>query len=224
MNPAAAAQSRNRTTERSVLSQMLHGLNQPLTGLQCAMEVALAAPRTVEQYAEGLRQGLELTERMRALVEALREVADFYDELPASYEASALSEITELTGLLPQAVDEMRPLAEANHVRIVLALATPASSLNVAKHSHVERAIFRLLDSTLSMAARGTELRVASGVDTGAGWLRMQWRSKEAHAALSRPELGLLIAQAWLERSGCRWERETTDDLETLTVRLPRSS
>jgi hypothetical protein len=187
------------------------------------MEVALAAPRTVEQYREGLGQGLELTERMRALVEALREVADFYDELPESSEARDLTEMWELTGLLPQAVEEMRPLAEANQVRIVLALAASASSLHGAEpNSHLARVVFRLLDSTLSMAAPGTELRVASGEDTGAGWLRVQWSAQEAHAALSRPELGLLIAQAWLERAGCAWGREATDDLETLTVRLPR--
>jgi signal transduction histidine kinase len=221
----AAARSRNTSTERSVLSQLLHGLNQPLTGLQCAMEVALAAPRTVEQYREGLRQGLELTERMRALVEALREVADFYDELPAASGIAEHPKISELMDLLPGAVDEMRPLAEANHVRIVLALSDSALSLNVVKHkSHVDRVIFRLLDSTLSMATRGTELHIAIGGDVGVGWLRMQWQAKEVRAALSRPELGLLIAQAWLEQVGCVWERESTDEAETLTVRLPRVS
>jgi hypothetical protein len=43
------------------MEQLLHGLNQPLTGLQCSMEVALAAPRTVEYYTQRLREGLELT-------------------------------------------------------------------------------------------------------------------------------------------------------------------
>ena len=228
ISAAAVARServQKTASERSVLSQLLHGLNQPLTGLRCAMEVALVSTRTVEQYAEGLRQGLELTARMRALVEALREVADFYDE-PVASATAALTEISQLTGPLPQAVDEIRPLAEANQVRIVLALSGSASSLPGAKQkSYLTRVLFRLLDSTLSMAAAGTELRVASGADTRAGWLRMQWQAKEkeAHAALSRPELGLLIAQAWLERAGCEWERETTDEEETLTVRLPRS-
>lgn len=208
-----------------MLSQLLHGLNQPLTGLQCSMEVAQAAPRTVEQYAEGLRQGLELTERMRTLVEALREVADFYDEPAASTQAAALTEISELTSLLPQTVDEIRPLAEANNVRIVLDLApSPSSFAVVEQKSSLVRVAFRLLDSTLSMAAMGTELRVASGAETSRGWLRIQWQTKEAHAALSRPELGLLIVQAGLERAGYEWRRETAGEAETLTVQRPRIS
>ena len=36
-----------KTGKRSPLGQLLHALNQPLTGLQCSMEVALAVPRTV---------------------------------------------------------------------------------------------------------------------------------------------------------------------------------
>src|SRR5271155_2287298 len=76
MIPAAAQAPQNetaleKTARRSPLGQLLHALNQPLTGLQCSMEVALAAPRTPEQYARGLREGLELTERMRTLVEAI---------------------------------------------------------------------------------------------------------------------------------------------------------
>jgi len=225
--PAAAARSRNPTSERSVLSQLLHGLNQPLTGLQCAMEVALAAPRTIEQYAEGLRQGLELTERMRALVEALREVADLYDGRDASLseiKVNGLSELASLTAPLREVADELRPLAEAGHIRIVDDLAsTPAAFAATEQKSSLARVVFRLLDATLSMAAPGTELRLASGTDSSSGWLRLQWRAKEAHAALSRPELGMLIAQAWLDGAGCEWERETRDDLERLTIRLPRS-
>ena len=77
---------------RGPLAQLLHALNQPLTGLQCSMEVALASPRTVEQYAQGLREGLELTERMRALVEAIREVADVDAVTPTDADSALDSE------------------------------------------------------------------------------------------------------------------------------------
>jgi len=71
-----AEDARRKTANRSPLAQLLHALNQPLTGLQCSMEVALGRPRTNEEYVQGLRQGLELTGRMRALVQAIREVAE----------------------------------------------------------------------------------------------------------------------------------------------------
>src|SRR5258708_36391313 len=76
MKASAAKPARESASKgRSPMEQLLHGLNQPLTGLQCSMEVALASPRSVEYYVQGLRDGLALTERMRTLVEAMREVA-----------------------------------------------------------------------------------------------------------------------------------------------------
>jgi hypothetical protein len=60
----------------SPLTHLLHALNQPLTGLQCSLELAVAGPRRTEQYIRTLREGLELSARMRLLVEAIRELTD----------------------------------------------------------------------------------------------------------------------------------------------------
>ena len=59
---------------RSPLAHLLHALNQPLTGLQCSLELALASPRRREEYVRTLREGLQLIERMRILVEGVREL------------------------------------------------------------------------------------------------------------------------------------------------------
>jgi signal transduction histidine kinase len=61
---------------RNLLAHLLHALNQPLTGLQCSLELAAASPQRREEYVRTLREGLELTGRMRILVEAIRELAD----------------------------------------------------------------------------------------------------------------------------------------------------
>ena len=58
------------------LAVLLHELNQPLTGLQCSLELATVGSHTPEQYVDTIRQGLDLVSRMRMLVEAVREVAD----------------------------------------------------------------------------------------------------------------------------------------------------
>lgn len=214
----APADVRQKAATRSPLAQLLHALNQPLTGLQCSMEVALACPRTIEQYVHGLRQGLELTERMRALVEAIREVADI------NAEQAPQIETTTLASLLPEAVDDLRPVAEAKNVRIALDFACP-SLLRVTGHQPpLYAVIFRLLDSTLSMAGAGTVLRIEGGLGTSQVWFHIQWHAEAPRSTFLRPDLGLLIAQAWLERVGATWEREVTDELETLTVRLPRIS
>jgi signal transduction histidine kinase len=219
-----------KTLGQSVLSQLLHALNQPLTGLQCSMEVALVHPRTIEQYLQGLREGLELTERMRGLVEAIREVADIEEEHKPHIE------MPELASLLRDAAEELRPVAEVKNVRIELDVAPAAlaevigdrsmeersnEERSTEERSQLARAIFRVLDSTLSLAASATVLRINSSSATSPLWLRIQWQAEARPAAFSRPELGLLVARAFLERAGAEWDREAKDNLETLRVQLP---
>jgi signal transduction histidine kinase len=217
---------------RSPLAQLLHALNQPLTGLQCSMEVALASPRTPEQYVRGLREGLELTERMRALVEAIREVTDLEEESEETEGNKTEGDKTEgnkndeaeaiqLNSVLPQIVDDLAPVAEVKNVRITLNRA-PASSLAVrAGQRKLATAVFRFLESALSLAARGSILAIEVGGGPGEAWFRVRWHAGRAALAFSRPELGLLVAQAGLEHAGGIWERERTENLETVTVRLP---
>jgi signal transduction histidine kinase len=236
MIPAAADAAAQDTAPRqtakqsrqSPLAQLLHALNQPLTGLQCSMEVALACPRSTEQYVHGLREGLELTERMRALVDAMREVAEIEGD------QTVQSETAELASLLREGVEDLKPVAEVRNVRIALDY-EGASLLQVrGQRCALARVIFRLLDSTLSLAGLGTVLRIEAGSGTSRTglsqaeisqvWIRFRWQAEAPQSTFSRPELGLLIAQTWLERLGAEWEREATDDFETLTVRLARVS
>lgn len=205
---------------RSPLAQLLHALNQPLTGLQCGMEVALARPRTPEQYAAGLRQGLELTERMRALVEAIREVADGLDENDDAKAQNGEWGTTELSAILLATVEDLKPVAESKSVSLVLEC---SSSLAVkAEPRRLTGVVFRLLESALSAAAGGSQVRIEGSAADGE-WLRVCWEADAPRSALSRPELGLLVAQAGFERSGARWERTRTGKQETLTIRLPRT-
>lgn len=200
---------------RSVLEQLLHALNQPLTGLQCSMEVALASPRTPEQYVRGLREGLELTERMRALVGAIREVAD------GEAEKEEKLETIELKTLLGEVVDDLGPVAEMKSVRITLDGSASACSAVVAGGRRLSTLLFRLLESALSLANRGSALRVEAGGAPAGAWICIRWQAERPRAGFSRPELGLLVAQAGLERAGAKWIAERSGDLETVTVQLP---
>jgi signal transduction histidine kinase len=242
--PGETAMGDDERAERSPMAQLLHALNQPLTGLQCSMEVALACPRTPEQYAQGLREGLELTERMRALVEAMREITDIEEE---KNEDKKKFKAMELTALLRETVEELRPVAEMNNVSIALDFPAASSSMVKAGGPQMAAVIFRLLDSVLSLAAPGSTLRIESGLEPNATCIRMRWQAEGPRSACSRPELGLLIAQARLQRSGAKWERarmktkiqmkmttkmhsevnhnenenENENATETLTIRLP---
>jgi len=216
---------------------LLHALNQPLTGLQCSMEVALASTRTPEQYVQGLREGLELTERMRALVEAIREVTDGEEEKDESNgkntgknNGEEEAGTTDLTVLLREVSGDLEPVAEAKQIRIVFKRA--ASCLPVkAGRRKMGTLVFRFVESALSLADEGSVVEIETGtLPEGSlpgesllaeSWIRMRWVAARPRLEFSRPELGLLIARAGWERAGGRWERERTEGRETVTVRLP---
>jgi signal transduction histidine kinase len=226
---------------RSPLAQLLHALNQPLTGLQCSMEVALAGTRTPEQYRQGLREGLVLTERMRALVEAIREVADGLDtdrldkdrldedrnEIP--------NEMTDLATILRETVNDLKPVAESKAIRMEMEFDCFLILVVKAGRQRLGGLTFRILDSVLSLAAEGSAVKIStakiSAVKIEAGtaptgdWLRIQWEAnEEARQPSSRPELGLLVAQAGFEHCGAEWQRMWDGKQETLSIRLPRIS
>lgn len=228
---------------RSPLGRLLHALNQPLTGLQCAMEVALASPRTNEQYVQGLREGLELTERMRALVEAIREVAEGEEEdrkeedgeekVGGEEEKKAQGvETVDLKILLREVLEDLKPVAEVKSVRVTLDCGA-ASSLGLrAGRERLGILVFRCVESILSLADAGSALQIDAG---GApeekekdkdkdkeAWIRLRWHAASPGPEFSRTELGLLVAQAGWERAGAKWERERAESQETVTVRLPR--
>jgi hypothetical protein len=208
---------------RSPLAQLLHALNQPLTGLQCAMEVALAVPRSNEQYIQGLREGLELTGRMRALVEAIREVADAEEQ--KSGEPKSESKTVDFTTVLREALDELWPVAEVNGVRITLDCPSDLSLSVRAGRRWLSSLVFRTLESAVSLAVRGNGLQIEMSGGAGSvadgGWARICWHAGMRSSEFSRAELGLLVAQAGWERMGAAWERERAGNLETVTVRLP---
>jgi hypothetical protein len=202
-----------RTGDRSPLQQLLHALNQPLTGLQCLMEVALATPRPVEYHVRQLREGLDLTERMRTLVGAIQEVEDVAEE------KNGEPETIELKILLREVVDDLRIVAEVRSVGF--AVEDTAASLFVrAGRRGLSTLLFQLLEAALSLAEPGTALQIQIGEITDYVWIRVRWIVGPRPAELSPPELGLLVGQAGWERVGAKWERERTKNLETVTVRL----
>lgn len=105
--------------KRSPLEHLLHALNQPLTGLQCSLELASTGLRSPEQYRHTIHEGLELAARMRVLVEALRELVETLDPQRGEPEPFLLDV------LLRDMADGLLPVAESREVRIYLASVGP---------------------------------------------------------------------------------------------------
>ncbi len=225
---AAPQSAREETSNgRSLLSHLLHALNQPLTGLQCSLELAVAGPRPNELYIRTLREGLELTGRMRILVEAIREVAD--TQPPDREEVDLLR----LDELLRTTVTDLLPVAQAKNVRLTL---VNQSALAVrADRRSLNTLLFRFLDSVLSLAREGSDLQIVAAPDRNEATLVVSWNPgpPPEYSPFSRPEVGLLLARAGWERAGAEWihtrtgspagRAEGTADktAEACTVRLP---
>ena len=200
---------------RSLLAHLLHALNQPLTGLQCSLELAVAGPRPAEHYIRTLREGLELTTRMRILVEAIRELADT-QRARAEKTQSVL-----LDDLLRNTVADLFPVAEAKRVRLSLASCTPLAVCS--QPTHLATLIFRSLESALSLAQEGSDLRIEATAEQEHACFAVSWKQglPPEHSPFSRPELGLLLAQAEWEQRRARWTTTRTETRQTFAVRLP---
>jgi signal transduction histidine kinase len=212
---------------RSPLAHLLHALNQPLTGLQCSLELAVAGPRPSEQYIRTLQEGLELTGRMRILVEAIREVAD---TPPPDRQDVDLLRLDELLGTT---VTDLLPVAQAKGVRLSLVNQSPLP-LRADRRS-LTTLLFRFLDSVLSLAREGSDLRIVAAPDQDEASLVVSWNPgpPPEHSPFSRPEVGLLLAQVGWERAGAEWIQTRTGSTggtskdaaekttEVCTVRLP---
>jgi hypothetical protein len=211
--PATAA---NPTNGRSPLAHLLHALNQPLTGLQCSLELALVGPRTPEQYIRALRDGLELTARMRFLVEAIRELVDSDESAPPRLE------IVPLHDLLRETVRELQPVAEAREVRI---LPQGNSALRVqASRPALTAALFRFLESAVSLAAEGSVLDIRHKAEGSEACILALWELTSPapeNSPFSPPELGLLIAQAAWRKAGAAWIGERKASTQSVEIRLP---
>ncbi len=209
------------TRDRGPLAHLLHALNQPLTGLQCSLELALASPRPAEQYLRTLREGLELTGRMRVLVQAVRELADLEQ---ADMEQAEEVEPVQLDALLRETACDLVLVAVSRSIDLKIEI---EHSLPVrGNRQNMAKLLFRFLDSALSLAGDGGAFRLESALERGQACFTVAWSSGPVpeHSPFSGPELGLLIAQAGWEQAGAKWTCMREDAKQTCTVRLPLAS
>lgn len=240
-SPQLAAQSTNGSLPkgRSPLAHLLHALNQPLTGLQCSLELAVAGPRRPEQYVRTLNEGLELTSRMRALVEAIRELMEvqatvIQTEVQTEVHADVRQDVRQLESpgvesfaldeLVRDTVADLLPVAESKRVHISLAR-TAALPLR-ADRRYLATMLFRWLESAVSLAQDGSDLRIVATFEQERARLIVSWIEgpPPEHSPFSCQELGLLIAQAGWEHAGAEWMLQRAGNRQTSAIQLPRAS
>jgi hypothetical protein len=70
---------------RELLPDLLHELAQPISALQCATEITLRKPRTVQEYVLALEQIQQTASGMRRTMEFFRERWDASDPCDGSH-------------------------------------------------------------------------------------------------------------------------------------------
>ena len=216
--PARALPAPAIPAGRTPLAHLLHALNQPLTGLQCSLELGAAGPQRSEQYVRILREGLELTGRMRVLVEAIRELTELKPADEREIEPVAVD------ALVRAAVDDLVPVAEAKRVRLGLAFQTVPPV--AASRSQLNSLLFRTFESALSLTREGGDLRISCDPADSGARLELSWSAgpAPANSPFSPAELGLLVAQAGWQQVGAEWSLEGDVGRPKITIGISSST
>lgn len=98
--------------ERQFTADASHELRTPLAAIQAILSVVREKPRTPEDYQQALADLSEETDRLRALTEDLLHLAR------ADTQPIDIHERVDLSVLLNDVADSLRPLAEAKGLRI----------------------------------------------------------------------------------------------------------
>ena len=100
----------SQETRREYLSEAFHSLSQPLTALQCGLELAVAVPRSQQEYERRVGEALQSTGILREMVAALRELVEAED--PG--EDAGEIEVGEMFSALRDSVRKIAEIHEAS--------------------------------------------------------------------------------------------------------------
>ena len=106
MSAAGVAPGGEIAPHRDFASNVFHDLSQPLTALQCSLELALVRDQTIEEFRASVEAALQNAERLRQRLLLLRELSDAEDPGDTSTPLT-------LDRLLQQLREDMLPLFES---------------------------------------------------------------------------------------------------------------
>ena len=155
MSTDGILESAEEVDQRSLLADLFHALNQPLSALRCSMELALLVPRTQEEYCNSLQTGLEKVEQATLLVHGIREL------LEAKESSDSLVAVSLQDGLR-EATDHFLPVA--NDAGIAINSHCEEKGLVNFDPECLRRALFYIFDLSFALVSgKQIEIRVREG-------------------------------------------------------------
>lgn len=209
-NARGRAAESTRDEQESLLPELLHALNQPLTALRCSLEMTLLQPRDSEEYRKRLRESLRLAEEITTLAGGIREMVEA--ERPSEH-----SQRVDVSALLGTTVREFLPVAASTGVSLSL-LCVPSLATRGDPYQF-SKAFLYLLDFILSHSSKGDELTIQASRDGAEIDVALELTKRRALVAAIRAGkstaktyLAFLIARRIIEVEGgtVRLEREGT--------------
>ena len=213
----------SKIEQESLLPELLHALNQPLTSLRCSLELTLLQPRDSEEYRKRLRESLHLTEEIVVLSSGIRELLDV--EQP-----SGLAERVALEKVLESSVRELLPLAEAQEIGLSL-LCSGALPAQGDAQRYLGGLLY-FLGFLFSFASKSDEIKVEA--NPGREWIGLKLvltkadcqgsalgTTEKQKAGAARSYLRLLIARRIFEIEGGSVLVEQEKDRICLSIQVP---
>jgi len=216
--------------ERRFTNDASHELRTPLTVMQTILGTIREKYRTPEEYRQALDDLTEETDRLRTLVENLLRLAR------GGKYSHDLHEKINLSLLIRDVIDTLRPLADAKRLRLVSEI--PESIMIVGDSDELIRMFVNLLDNAIKYTEYGrivvkawkTEKEVSISIeDTGQGIASEHlpyifdrfYRASEART-MDGAGLGLPIAMEIARAHGGTINvRSTAEQGTTFTIHLP---
>jgi signal transduction histidine kinase len=134
-----------------LVSELFHSLSQPLTALQCALELSVLQDQTSQEFRATVESALENTQRIRQCLLLARELEDADD--PGNS-----SGMIRLDRMLEQLVEELIPLSESVGRKLEL-MCDPVTVCGCREK--LSRAFFYLLTHLLSLDAPGQPVAIS---------------------------------------------------------------
>jgi two-component system sensor histidine kinase VanS len=208
--------------QESLLPELLHALNQPLTSLRCSLEVTLLQPRDSDEYRRRLRESLKLTEDIAVLASGIRELIDVEQPI-AQPRAVSLDKILQFS------TRELMPLADAQGVGISV-LCTPSLTV-LGDEQQLSTAIIYLLSFLLNRSSQGGEVNVQAKRDGEEIALAFELSESVTQGSGSKPPakpgaarayLRLLVARRIFEVAGGTVRVDLDSKRGSIRICLPR--
>ena len=171
-----------------VLSELLHSLSQPLTGLRCALELSLElSPEEVaEQRQESISAALQQTEKAIGMVQLMRE---YLDAEQAGWEADGVA----LAPALRSVVEELATIAAVRGIELRM-LGTCSGTLALPE-SQLRLALQYLIAATIEAQAAGGKVTLLLGESSAGVVLRVEGGCKFCEPDFGPGEQGATCSQ-----------------------------